>query len=58
MLQQIERTRRGTMFTGNIIDELIAAVQRAEGRADIDNRQQDPPAYETANTEAALAGVA
>jgi hypothetical protein len=58
MLQQIERTRRGTMFTGNIIDELIAAVQRAEGRADIDNRQQDPPAYETTNTEAALAGVA
>jgi len=46
------------MFTGNIIDELIAAVQRAEGRADIDNRQQDPPAYETTNTEAALAGVA
>ncbi len=46
------------MFTGNIIDELIAAVQRAEGRADSQNRQQDAPAYEAANTEAALAGVA
>ncbi|HZU42768.1 MAG TPA: hypothetical protein VE994_08860 [Terriglobales bacterium] len=47
-----------TMFTGNIIDELIAAVQRAEGCADIENRQQDAPAYETSSTEATLAGVA
>ena len=47
-----------TMFTGNIIDELIAAVQRAEGCADNNNRQQEAPAYETSNTEAALAGVA
>ena len=46
-----------TMFTGNIIDELIAAVQRAEGCAD-SNNQQEAPAYETSNTDTALAGVA
>ena len=47
-----------TMFTGNIIDELIAAVQRAEGRAETQNRQQDQPAYEISNSEVALVGVA
>ncbi len=49
------------MFTGSMIDELIAAVERAESRADFGrNDRQDSylPAYETSNTDAALAGVA
>ncbi len=49
------------MFTGNIIDELIAAVARADGRVDLGrNDRQDSylPGYETSNTDAALAGVA
>jgi len=52
------------MYSGNIIDELIAAVLRAEGRVDAceeQDRQQDsclPPYQATSNTEAALAGVA
>ncbi len=49
------------MFTGNIIDELIAAVERAEGRADLgrnDGQDSYLPACETSNSDAALAGVA
>ena len=52
------------MYSGNIIDELIAVVQRAEGCLDIrdkQDRQQDPylPPYQTTNNnQAALAGVA
>lgn len=51
------------MFTGNIIDELIAAVERVEGRVEPrakQDRQQDSylPPYQTTNTDATLAGVA
>ena len=52
------------MYSGNIIDELIAAVERAEGRLDLHQKQdgqQDPylPSYETTiNAELRLAGVA
>ncbi len=52
------------MYSGNIIDELIAAVQRAEGRLharEEHDQGQDlflPPYPTTTNTEAALAGVA
>ena len=52
------------MYSGNIIDELIAAVERAEGRFNMrekNDRQQDSylPSYQTTtNTEAVLAGVA
>ena len=52
------------MYSGNMIDELIAVVQRAEGRLDIREkqaRQQDsylPPYQATTNSEAELAGVA
>ena len=52
------------MYSGNIIDELIATVVRAEGRLDAreeQDRQQDSclPSYQTtSNTEAVLAGVA
>ena len=52
------------MYSGNIIDELIAVVQRAEGRLDArekQERQQEsylPPYQTTTNSEAALAGVA
>jgi hypothetical protein len=52
------------MYSGNIIDELIAAVERAEGRFEIrqkQDREQDSyllPYETTTNTELTLAGVA
>jgi hypothetical protein len=51
------------MFTGTIIDELIAAVERAEEHAELhakQGRQQDSylPLYQTTSTDATLAGVA